>query len=112
MNTVESIPAFLDWNVYKGDTARLNIILRDESNEQMDLSNYEFAGQVKASPKDNVPLQEITILKSDSVITLLIEDTSTLPRKSYFDIQSTNIDSGDIQTILKGNINAEDDVTR
>ena len=111
MNTVESVPAFLDWNVYKGDTARLNIILRDESNKEMDLSEYEFAGQVKASPKDNDSLQEITIVKSDSLITLTLDDTSTLPRKSYFDIQSTNI-NGDIQTILKGNINAEDDVTR
>jgi len=111
MNTVESVPAFLEWNVYKGDTARLNIILRDESNKEMDLSDYEFAGQVKASPKDNDSLQEITIVKSDSVITLTLDDTSTLPRKSYFDIQSTHA-SGDIQTILKGNINAEDDVTR
>ncbi len=111
MNTVESVPAFLEWNVYKGDTARLNIILRDESNKEMDLSEYEFAGQVKASPKDNDSLQEITIVKSNSVLTLTLQDTSTLPRKSYFDIQSTNA-NGDVQTILKGNINAEDDVTR
>ena len=34
MNTVESIPAFLEWNVYKGDTEKLNIILRDESNKE------------------------------------------------------------------------------
>jgi len=111
MNTIDSVPANLDWNVYRGDTARLNIILRDESNELMDLTDYEFEGQVKASPKDVQSLQEITITKSDSVITLIIPDTSNLPRKSYFDIQGTH-SNGDIQTILKGNVNVEDDVTR
>lgn len=110
MNTVDSVPAFLEWNVYKGDTARLNIILRDESNDLMDLTDYTFAGQVRATPKDTEILQEITITKSESVITLLLEDTANLPRKSYFDIQSTK--DGNIQTILKGNINGEDDVTR
>lgn len=111
MNTVDSVPATLDWNLYRGDTARINIILRDESNEVMDLSVYEFQGQVKATPKDIESLQEITITKSESAITLLIPDTSNLPRKAYFDIQSTHT-SGDVQTILKGNINVEDDVTR
>lgn len=111
MNTVDSVPATLDWNLYRGDTARINIVLRDESNEVMDLSVYEFQGQVKASPKDIESLQEITITKSESAITLLIPDTSNLPRKAYFDIQSTHT-SGDVQTILKGNINVEDDVTR
>ncbi len=111
MNTIDSVPAFLDWNVYRGDTARLNIILRDESNEVMDLSDYTFEGQVKAAPKDTNSLQEITIVKSDSQLTLVIPDTSELPRKAYFDIQGTHT-NGDIQTILKGNVNVEDDVTR
>ena len=111
MNTIDSVPASLDWNVYRGDTARINIILRDESNELMDLTDYEFEGQVKASPKDVQSLQEITITKSESAVTLLIPDTSNLPRKAYFDIQSTH-STGDVQTILKGNINVEDDVTR
>ena len=66
MNTVDSVPATLDWNLYRGDTARINIILRDESNEVMDLSVYEFQGQVKATPKDIESLQEITITKSES----------------------------------------------
>lgn len=111
MNTVESVPASLDWNVYKGDTARLNLILRDQNNELMDLSDYSFSGQIRLLPKSTEILQEITVTKSDSVVTIIIEDTNNLPRTSYFDIQANNTD-GTIQTFVKGTINAEDDVTR
>lgn len=111
MNTVESVPASLDWNVYKGDTARLNLILRDQNNELMDLSDYYFAGQIRVTPKDTEILQEITVTKSDSVVTIIIEDTNNLPRTSYFDIQSSTND-GTVQTVVRGTINAEDDVTR
>jgi len=111
MTTINNVPAFLDWNVYQGDTARISVILRDESNEKMDLSDYSFEGQVRAEPKSTEVLQEITITKSDSLITLVIPNTTNLPRKSYFDIQSEHTD-GTITTILKGNVNKEDDVTR
>ena len=109
MTTISNIPAALNWKIYKGDTAKLTIIMQDELGNDINLDGYTFTGQIKAQPDDTVAIQELAIVAGTTVLSIDILDTETLPKISYFDVQSIN--NGVIWTVLKGTINVEQDVT-
>ena len=110
MSVISNIPAALEWRVYKGDTAILSIAVKDDDCNAYDLSNYTAAGMIKADPLDEEELQDLTITITGNVISLTIDDTTDLPKTSYFDVQLTGDDK--VWTVLKGMIIAENDVTR
>lgn len=110
MSLVSNIPAALEWRVYKGDTATLSIAVLDEKNDPVDLTGITFDGELRISPEDASADRSLAITVVDNVLTVQIPDTDTLPRTSYYDIQSNN--DGVIQTIIKGMIISETDVTR
>lgn len=99
----------MNWKIYKGDTAKLTIFMQDENGVDLDLSEYEFAGVIKAQPDDSIPLQGLGIVSNAALLSLTIMDTETLPKISYFDVQS--VKDGIKWTILKGTISVEQDVT-
>jgi hypothetical protein len=110
MNLVSNIPAALEWRVYKGDTASLAIAILDDKNEPVDLTGITFDGELRISPEDSESDRSLAITVLENVLTVEIPDTDTLPRTCYYDIQSNN--DGTIQTIIKGMIITETDVTR
>lgn len=109
MTTISNIPAALEWRVYKGDTAKLTVVIKDENNNDVDLTGYTFTSSIKNQPTDGVSAQDISVTTSGNILSLEIPDTSALAKVSYFDVQSEN--DGVIWTILKGNIYSEQDVT-
>lgn len=109
MDVISNVPASLEWHVYKGDTSRFSILLEDDNGVAIDTTDYTFAGQIKTEPGIETVLQDLSITVTDNLLTVEIEDSSTLPRMSYFDIQSTK--DLNVSTILKGYIYSEDDVT-
>lgn len=112
MKTISQIPGSIEWLVYKGDTASLTIIMKDEDGQDLDISDLGFTGEIKEQPEDENPQQALTISTNENVISVVIPDTSTLSKVSYFDIHSINNVTNEVVTILKGRINAELDVTR
>lgn len=112
MNTISNVPGSIEWLVYKGDTAALTIIMKDQDGKDLDISGLSFTGQIKLQPEDAEEEQTLTIATNENVITVVIPDTSILSKISYFDIHSINNVTDEVMTILKGRINAEMDVTR
>lgn len=111
MDIISNVPATLEWRIYKGDTANMTIIVEDDKGNDIDVTDYDFLGQIRQDPADAVALQDLAVTGAGNVIAIEIEDTSTLPRMSYFDIQVTKPDTT-ISTILKGYIYTEDDISR
>lgn len=109
MTTISNIPAALEWRVYKGDTARLTVVIKDENGNDVDLDGYTFTSSIKNQPTDAESAQDINVTATDNVLALEIADTTQLAKVTYFDVQSIN--DGTIWTILKGNIYCEQDVT-
>lgn len=110
MNTISNIPADIEWRVYKGDTAVLSVAVKDDSCKDYDLTDYTVSGMIKADPTDEEELQTLTVTISNNIIQINIDDTATLPKSSYFDIQL--VKDTTIWTILKGMIITENDITR
>ena len=111
MQTISSVPATIEWKVYKGDTSRPTIILEDDNGVAIDTEGFVYFGQIREEADAVDALQDLTITSVDNLITVDIDDSSSLPSLSYFDIQITKEDDTVI-TILKGQIYAEDDVSR
>lgn len=112
MNTISTIPCSIEWMVYKGDTASLTIVMKDQDGKDLDITDLVFDGEIKLQPEDAEPEQTLSIGVNENVLTVVIPDTSILDKVSYFDIHSENTETQEIVTILKGRIIAEMDVTR
>lgn len=107
------VPPNLEWRVYKGDSAQMTLIVKDENDELVDLSGWVFRGQIRKSPKDEQPEFTMTVTgTSTGIISIIIEDTTTLYPQMYFDIEGTYMENGIVKTFVKGQILAEEDVTR
>ena len=111
MTTLSVVPPFLDWLVYRNDTTALTLALYDDDEKPADLTDWEFEGQVRATPRDNTILAELTITKNENFLSIFL-DNSDLEQINYFDIQGTNGSTGTVFTIIYGTIHVEEDVTR
>jgi len=111
MDIISNVPATLEWRIYKGDTSTMTILVQDDQGKDIDVSAYDFLGQIRQDPTDADELQDLAITADGNVISVTISNTTTLPRMSYFDIQATKPDTT-VSTILKGYIYTEDDISR
>jgi hypothetical protein len=111
METLNLIPPSLEWLVYRNDTTELTIVLVDENDAALDLTDWNFTGKVREYPSDASVIETLTITKDDNVLTVAL-DNSGLPITSYFDIEGINSDSGNVSTVVRGRIQVEEDVTR
>lgn len=101
----------MDWQVYRNDNTTLTLVLVDTNNVALDLTNWNFAGQVRQFPTNTTVLDAMSIVKNNNVLTIGL-DTTNLDVMNYFDIQGTNSGTGTVSTILTGQIYVEEDVTR
>lgn len=111
METLNLLPPSLEWMVYRNDTTELTIVLVDENDAALDLTDWNFTGKVREYPSDASVIETLTITKDDNVLTVAL-DNSDLPITSYFDIEGINSDSGNVSTVVRGRIQVEEDVTR
>lgn len=101
----------MDWQVYRNDNTALTLVLVDTNNVALDLTDWDFTGQVRQFPTNTVVLDAMDIVKNNNVLTVGL-DTTNLDVMNYFDIQGVNSVTGTVSTILTGQIYVEEDVTR
>lgn len=111
METLNVQPPSIEWMVYRNDTTVLTMILVDENDREIDITDWEFTGLVREYPSDATEISELQIVKNGNSLTVAL-DTSDLPLISYFDIQGTNTVNDNVSTVLRGQITVEEDVTR
>jgi hypothetical protein len=101
----------MDWQVYRSDNTVMTLVLVDSYNQKLDLTDWEFSGQVRQFPTDSEVIQAMDIIKNENVLTVGL-DTTNLDVMNYFDIQGINSTSETVSTILTGTIYVQEDVTR
>jgi hypothetical protein len=111
METLNLQPPTVEWLTYRNDTTEMTILLVDENDVALDLTDWTFTGKVREYPSDTTVLETLTITKNENALTIVL-DNSDLPLTSYFDIQGTNSSTNKVSTVLKGRIAVEEDVTR
>ena len=111
METLNVQPPSIEWMVYRNDTTVLTMLLVDENDREIDITDWEFTGLVREYPSDATEISELQIVKNGNSLTVAL-DNSDLPLISYFDIQGTNTVNDNVSTVLRGQITVEEDVTR
>lgn len=111
METLNLLPPSIEWIIYRNDTTALTVVLVDENDAALDLTDWTFTGKVREYPSDATVLVTLTVTKDENVLTVLL-DNSDLPITSYFDIEGINSDNANVSTVVRGRIQVEEDVTR
>lgn len=111
METLNSQPDNMEWRVYRNDNTVLTLVLVDTNNQPLDLTDWEFEGQVRQFPSNSTVLDSMDIVKNQHVLTVGL-DTTNLDVMNFFDIQGVNQVTEKISTIVRGTIYVEEDVTR
>jgi hypothetical protein len=111
MKVLNAQPPAMDWKVYRNDNTVMTLVLVDSDNNALDLTDWDFAGQVRQFPTNSTVLDALEIVKNENVLTVAL-DTSDLDVMNFFDIQGTNDVTTTISTILTGTIYVQEDVTR
>lgn len=111
METLNSQPPAMDWEVYRNDNTVMTLVLVDTNDAKLDLTDWEFSGQVRQFPTNNTVLDAFDIVKNENVLTIGLDSTN-LDVMNYFDIQGTNTNTETVSTILTGTIYVQEDVTR
>jgi hypothetical protein len=111
METLNLVPPSVEWQTYRNDTTEMTVLLVDENDAALDLTDWTFTGKVREYPSDAAVLETLTITKDANALTIAL-DNSDLPLTSYFDIEGTNSVNNTVSTVLRGRIAVEEDVTR
>ncbi len=111
MQTLNSQPDSMDWQVYRNDSTVLTLVLVDTNDKALDLTDWTFTGQVRQFPTNTTILDSMNIVKNNNILTIGL-DTTDLDVMNFFDIQGVNETTEKISTILSGTIYVEEDVTR
>ena len=111
METLNLIPPSVEWQTYRNDTTEMTVLLVDENDAALDLTDWTFTGKVREYPSDATAIQTLVVTKNENVITVIL-DNSDLPITSYFDIEGVNSENDKVSTVLRGRIQVEEDVTR
>jgi hypothetical protein len=111
MQTLNSQPDSMDWQVYRNDSTVLTLVLVDTNDVALDLTDWNFSGQVRQFPTNTAVLDAMDIVKNANVLTIGL-DTTNLDVMNYFDIQGVNTVTSTVSTILTGTIYVQEDVTR
>lgn len=110
METLNLVPPSVEWQTYRNDTTEMTVVLVDENDSALDLTDWTFTGKVREYPSDAAVIETLIITKTENVLTISL-DNSDLPLTSYFDVQGINTDNK-VSTVLRGRIAVEEDVTR
>jgi len=111
METLNSQPPAMDWEVYRNDNTVMTLVLVDTNDAKLDLTDWEFSGQVRQFPTNTTVLDALDIVKNENILTVGLDSTN-LDVMNYFDIQGINSVTETVSTILTGTIYVQEDVTR
>jgi len=112
------LPGAYDLDLYRGDTARYSFVLWQDAGKTIpyDLTGQVPAAQIRDRPDSGrivVQLQCTIALPNTINVALLAPDSAGLPSgcRGAWDLQLTAA-SGDVTTVLAGNVAVASDVTR
>jgi hypothetical protein len=111
MDILDLQPPTIEWRVYRNDAAPMTVLLADSDGNALDLTDWDFAGKVREYPADATEVTTLAIVKNENILTIEL-DTADLPMISYFDIEGTNSVNNKVNTVLRGQIFVEEDITR
>ena len=111
MESLNLVPPSVEWQTYRNDTTEMTVILVDENDTALDLTDWTFTGKVREYPSDSAVVQNLVVTKNDNALTIVL-DNSEIPLTSYFDIEGVNSETDKVSTVLRGRIQVEEDVTR
>lgn len=109
-------PADLPFDIYRGDSYRLQLKLwdRDENGAQqpLDLTDVLVKAEIRDRPAGtNITALSCTVTLPNIIdIFLFAGDSAKLPRNGVWDLQLT-YPSGEVKTPLAGQVKVRDDVT-
>lgn len=115
---LRAVPELPDpWPIYAGDDEALEVTLKDQDCNPIDLSEYVIQAAWRCEPlaAESVPLEIDTSKANEGVLTVYISgeqsavDGGTV-RCGVFDIQTKK--DGVTRTILRGDVNWQGDVER
>lgn len=113
MSLIDQIPSTVEWRIYSGDTATITLIVTDKDDEYIDFTDYTVTSQIREHANQALADFDMTVTANSSgVITITIPDTSALQEVQSFDVQTEHVSTGVINTLIKGTIVKEQDVTR
>lgn len=113
MSLIDQIPSTVEWRIYSGDTATITLIVTDKDDNYIDFTDYTVTSQIREHANQAAADFNITTTANSSgVISLTIPDTSLLAEVQYFDVQTVHNSTNVVNTLIKGTIIKEQDVTR
>ncbi len=107
MEILDLTPPQLEWRIYKGDTSTFNIIVVDDADKPLDISEYTFEAILKNN--EMVEIVPLDISVNGNTVTLGVPMGTDLSPRNYFDLQGTRQDS--VTTFIRGTIFAEGDIS-
>ena len=112
MNVIDQLPGQIEWRVYSGDDATITLIVLEDDNTPVDLSQWIFVGQIKRDESQADPEFELDIHATDvGIVNISVHDTSELRNSMVFDVQGTNANNV-TKTLVRGVIIKDQDVSR
>lgn len=113
MSLIDQIPSTVEWRIYSGDTAAITLIVTDKDDNYIDFTDYTVTSQIREHANQAVADFDMTVVANGSgTIVITIPDTSLLSEIQHFDVQTEHVTTGVVNTIIKGTIIKEQDVTR
>jgi len=105
-------PANLDLDLYRGDSARMQVTLWDKDHQPLDLTDVSARAEIRDRPAGTilVPLTCVVTLPNIIDVTLKAKDSRDLPPAGVWDLQLTYA-SGEVNTPLAGQVRVTPDVT-
>lgn len=113
MSLIDQIPSTVEWRIYSGDTATITLIVSDKDDNAIDFTDYTVTSQIREHANQAAADFDMTVTSnSEGVISITIPDTSLLTEIQHFDVQTEHVTTGVVNTLIKGTIIKEQDVTR
>lgn len=105
-------PANLDLDLYRGDSARMQVTLWDKDHLPIDLTGVSARAEIRDRPAGTtvIPLTCAITLPNIIDMTLKAKDSRDLPPAGVWDLQLTYV-SGEVSTPLAGQVKVTPDVT-
>jgi len=105
-------PANLDLDLYRGDSARMQVTLWDKAHAPIDLTDVVARAEIRdrAAGTIVIPLTCVITLPNIIDVTLAASDSMNLPPAGGWDLQLTYA-SGEVNTPIAGLVRVTPDVT-
>lgn len=105
-------PANLDLDLYRGDSARMQVTLWDKAHLPIDLTDVTARAEIRDRHAGTIliPLTCVVTLPNIIDVALKAEDSRDLPPGGVWDLQLTYA-SGEVKTPLAGQVKVAPDVT-